>query len=137
MCPTGIVLTDSPYDSATDTLAEKRVQKYEKSQKWCSFRMKKICKTGSNAKCLKGTLKFGLIVAEKHEPVAYVGDARQARRNGCPPCLPRCWQRIGLTESVKRILFAWFLIPQVSILSRHQETPPHQHLCIQRCRISV
>ena len=42
MCPTGIVLTDSPYDSATDTLAEKRVQKYGKSQKWCSLRMKKI-----------------------------------------------------------------------------------------------
>ena len=41
MCPTGIVLTDSPYDSATDTLAEKRVQKYGKSQKWCSLRMKK------------------------------------------------------------------------------------------------
>lgn len=42
MCPTGIVLTDSPYDSATDTLAEKRVQKYGKSQKWCPLRMKKI-----------------------------------------------------------------------------------------------
>ena len=41
MCPTGIVLTDSPYDSATDTLAEKRVQKYEKSQKWCFLRMEK------------------------------------------------------------------------------------------------
>ena len=36
MCPTGIVLTDSPYDSATDTLAEKRVQKYGKSRKGCS-----------------------------------------------------------------------------------------------------
>jgi len=66
----------------------------------------KICNAGSNAKCLKSALKLCLIVAEEHESVAYVGDARQARRNGCPPCLPRCWQRIGLTESVKRILFA-------------------------------
>ena len=37
MCPTCIVLTDSPYDSATDTLTEKRVQKYEKSRKGCSL----------------------------------------------------------------------------------------------------
>lgn len=37
MCPTCIVLTDSPYDSATDTLAEKRVQKYGKSRKGCSL----------------------------------------------------------------------------------------------------
>ena len=48
------------------------LQKYGKSQKWCSLRMKKICKTGSNAKCLKGTLEFCLIVTEKHEPVAHM-----------------------------------------------------------------
>ena len=41
MCPTGIVLTDSPYGSATDTLAENRVQKYEKSQNGCSLKRKK------------------------------------------------------------------------------------------------
>ena len=42
MCPTGIVLTDSPYDSATDTLAEKRVQKYGKKVKTVFHRNKKI-----------------------------------------------------------------------------------------------
>ena len=72
MCPISIVLTDSPYDSVTDTLAEKRVQKYGKSQKWCSLRMKKNCNAGSNAKCLKGTLKFGLIAAEEHKSVAHM-----------------------------------------------------------------
>ena len=38
MCPTCIVLTDSPYVPTTDTLAEKRVQKYGKSRKWCSLK---------------------------------------------------------------------------------------------------
>ena len=38
MCPISIVLTDSPYDSATDTLAEKRVQRYGKSRKRCAFK---------------------------------------------------------------------------------------------------
>lgn len=87
MCPTGIVLTDSPYDSATDTLAEKRVQKYGKSQKWCSLRMKKIRNAGSNAKCLKSALKLCLIVAEKHEPVAHM--EMQGRHAETAACLAR------------------------------------------------
>ena len=38
MCPTCIVLTDSRYVPATDTLTEKRVQKYGKLRKGCSLK---------------------------------------------------------------------------------------------------
>ena len=41
MCPIGIVLTDSPYGPATDTLAGKRLQKYGKSRKGCPDGTKK------------------------------------------------------------------------------------------------
>lgn len=54
MCPTGIVLTDSPYDSATDTLAEKRVQKYGKLRKGCSRLNEKNPQANPSPKILFG-----------------------------------------------------------------------------------
>lgn len=49
--------------------------------------MKKICNAGSNAKCLKGTLKFCLIVAEEHEAVAHM--KMQGRHAETAACLAR------------------------------------------------
>ena len=41
MCPTCIVLTDSPYDPATDTLAEFKCKSTENRRKVVLYRMKK------------------------------------------------------------------------------------------------